>query len=327
MSFQPGANLYTQGFGSRPEGVEVPHIEKRDPAPTDVNYPIGKRWLNTASEEEFILFKFQVVGGVTQAVWSTPVGSTGAVISISDGENPTVKTFPDGQGNIQLIPIPGQTFITSSVSRNQMQIGLTNPLLVDGFNSAGPVNLAVANNQAINIGNSASLSQAVNIQSSSAINIGTLGTAGSITVGEANHDLLINSFATYAAGVKTQGNLSNPSFGYTVLNATFAVDASFIVVGPANLNCTGAEGVIRCDSSAGVISIVLSNNAVNGAFVYVYDATGSAGASNISVSAPPGGSIFVSGAAAAPSYIISVNYGNLILYKIPNTPNYIVFNK
>ena len=85
MTFQPGANLYTAGFGSRPENVEVPHIEKRDPSTSDVNYPIGKRWLNTISEEEFILYSFSASGGVTQANWASPVGPTGS---------PGVATWP-----------------------------------------------------------------------------------------------------------------------------------------------------------------------------------------------------------------------------------------
>ena len=44
MTTQPGANIYTQGFGSRPENVEVPHLDVRAPTTTDVLYPIGKKW-------------------------------------------------------------------------------------------------------------------------------------------------------------------------------------------------------------------------------------------------------------------------------------------
>jgi hypothetical protein len=49
MGFQPGANLYTAGFGSRPENVEVPHIDTRAPAASDVNYPVGKSWINKSA--------------------------------------------------------------------------------------------------------------------------------------------------------------------------------------------------------------------------------------------------------------------------------------
>jgi hypothetical protein len=68
---QPGANLYTQGFGSRPENVEVPHIDTRDPTQQDVNYPIGKHWVNTVGGEEFTLVSQSSVGGVLISLWAS----------------------------------------------------------------------------------------------------------------------------------------------------------------------------------------------------------------------------------------------------------------
>lgn len=55
MMFQPGADVYTQGFGSRPENVEVPHIDLRAPNTTDYFYPIGKRWINSVTQTEYVL--------------------------------------------------------------------------------------------------------------------------------------------------------------------------------------------------------------------------------------------------------------------------------
>ena len=43
--FQPGAVVNTQGFGNRPENVEVPHYDVRAPAATDILYPLGKMWI------------------------------------------------------------------------------------------------------------------------------------------------------------------------------------------------------------------------------------------------------------------------------------------
>ena len=48
MTVQPGANLYSQGFGSYPENVEIPVISNVNPGPNNVNYPLGKRWINQA---------------------------------------------------------------------------------------------------------------------------------------------------------------------------------------------------------------------------------------------------------------------------------------
>src|SRR6185503_7414596 len=70
MTFQPGAMLYTQGFGSRPENVEVPTIQTRAPTSQDVNFPIGKRWIDTVGNDEYVLTSQSSVGGVLISNWS-----------------------------------------------------------------------------------------------------------------------------------------------------------------------------------------------------------------------------------------------------------------
>src|SRR5438445_9758556 len=69
MSFQPGASLYTQGFGARAENVEVPHIDVRPPATTDIGYPIGKRWINSVLQTEHTLVSLTSQHGATTANW------------------------------------------------------------------------------------------------------------------------------------------------------------------------------------------------------------------------------------------------------------------
>jgi len=70
MTFQPGANLYTQGFGSRPENVEVPHVDVRAPASTDVLYPIGKIWINRLANTVYFLTSQTSSAGVTTSTWT-----------------------------------------------------------------------------------------------------------------------------------------------------------------------------------------------------------------------------------------------------------------
>ncbi len=69
--FQPGAMVYTQGFGSRPENVEVPHIDVRAPTAQDVNYPIGKRWVDTVAGIEYVLTSISTSSGIPQADWAS----------------------------------------------------------------------------------------------------------------------------------------------------------------------------------------------------------------------------------------------------------------
>ena len=69
--FQPGGNLYGIAIGSRPENVEVPHLDVRPPSLTDVNYPIGKHWVDTVGLIEYTLVAITTLGGVIQAVWDS----------------------------------------------------------------------------------------------------------------------------------------------------------------------------------------------------------------------------------------------------------------
>jgi hypothetical protein len=70
MSVQQGANLYTQGFGSRPEGVEVPVIASVNPTAQNVNYPQGKQWVNEHNNTVWFLTSFASSQGVTTATWT-----------------------------------------------------------------------------------------------------------------------------------------------------------------------------------------------------------------------------------------------------------------
>jgi len=70
-----GAILYTQGFGSRPENVEVPLCSRRSPNSTDLDYPLGKRWINSDLSQEFVLTSKTSFNGSTSANWSLLAGS------------------------------------------------------------------------------------------------------------------------------------------------------------------------------------------------------------------------------------------------------------
>jgi hypothetical protein len=84
MTFQPGANNYAVAFGTRPDSVEVPHIDIRAPASTDVNYPIGKLWINTVTGSQYVLTALSSLGGTLAATWipaALASGTTAAMIA------------------------------------------------------------------------------------------------------------------------------------------------------------------------------------------------------------------------------------------------------
>lgn len=87
---QPGAMLYTQGFGSRPENVEVPHVDTRNPTTFDVNYPIGKLWVNKSSNVSFILTSISASQGNLSANWQSTV-STGGISTITGDSGSVIQ--------------------------------------------------------------------------------------------------------------------------------------------------------------------------------------------------------------------------------------------
>ena len=325
MTFQPGANLYTQGFGSRPENIEVPHIEQRDPAPTDINYPVGKRWLNTDSQEEFILYSFIAVGGIMTANWATPVGATGAVISLAD--NSDIQTFPDENGSIQVVGVTNQINVTSNPSIHQIQLGATNPFNIAALTAGGPVNLASANNNAVTIGNSLSVGQNISIDSGSQVSILVSSLDGQLVVGNSGNSALFFCPTKFFGSMDVQGSLIAPDQGIGLTDGTFSQTTSISIVS-GTFNCSGAEGILRCAPSAAV-TINLSGNAFPGSYVTIYDSAGTAGVNNITINAVAGGAIFQSGVAPATSYVINTNYGNVVFYLVGDNTNlnYIIFNQ
>ena len=68
--FQPGANLYGIGVGTRPENVEVPTLQTRPPSTSDVNWPLGKVWIDTVGGNSYTLTSISSIGGTLAANWS-----------------------------------------------------------------------------------------------------------------------------------------------------------------------------------------------------------------------------------------------------------------
>lgn len=115
-NIQPGAMLYTQGFGSRPENVEVPVIMSRNPASTDVAYPVGKRWVNTVAGSEYTLTSLSSVGGTLSATWALLGGASGDVNTLTGDSGGAVSPTA---GNINVV---GSNGIKTSGSGSTLTI-------------------------------------------------------------------------------------------------------------------------------------------------------------------------------------------------------------
>jgi hypothetical protein len=112
MTTQPGAMVYTQGFGSRPENVEVPVISNVAPASNQTNYPLGKRWINTAANTYYVLTNLTTSAGITTATWTLMESGTTAFLSLT-GDSGTA--LPSA-GNVQIAGTANQITTTGSGS-------------------------------------------------------------------------------------------------------------------------------------------------------------------------------------------------------------------
>ena len=117
MTFQPGAMLYTQSFGSRPENIEVPHYDTRVPSVMDWNYPIGKIWI-WPNNSAFMLLSIVGQLGVNTATWVQLISASGNVLSVTGTPNQITSTNLAGIVNLS-IPVsfiaPGSIASTTSI--------------------------------------------------------------------------------------------------------------------------------------------------------------------------------------------------------------------
>jgi len=118
MSIQPGANLYTQGFGSRPENVEVPTVQSRAPTSADTNYPIGKRWIYL-NNGEYSLVEITITNNIPSATWVLSGTNTGPLNTLTGNSGGALSP---SAGNINIV---GSGVITVTGSGSTLTISET----------------------------------------------------------------------------------------------------------------------------------------------------------------------------------------------------------
>lgn len=78
---QPSGALYSSNAGIHYENVEVPVLQARPPFPTDVIYPIGKRWIDTLDLTVYTLVGLTSAGGQLTAIWDSDSYNIPLVVS------------------------------------------------------------------------------------------------------------------------------------------------------------------------------------------------------------------------------------------------------
>src|SRR5580692_6489742 len=152
MTIPQGANLYTQGFGSRPESVEIPHYDVRAPAATDVLYPVGKKWvfINNSTWE---LLGLSTSNGITTANWVASSGGSSQLNTLTGDSG----TATPAAGNIKIAGTANQ--IVTSGSGSTVTLALTGPYTPATYTAHG-VLVGEGTSSVVAVGPSATSGQA-----------------------------------------------------------------------------------------------------------------------------------------------------------------------
>jgi len=315
MTFQPGANVYTQGFGSRPESVEVPHYDVRAPATTDINFPLGKHWINYVASAAYALTSFSTSGNTTTANWTllgtdtgslnTITGDSGGAISPSAGNITFAGTASQidtaGAGSTITLALIGP-YTPASYTAHGVLIGEgsssiaattpgTNGQLLVGSTGADPVfaTLGSSGSTITVTGGSGTL----NIDVTAPLNVAHGGTgatsltAHGVLVGEGTS--AITPLAVGTTGQTLMGSTgadpaftSSPSFAGSVTAATgLTVTAGgAAITGTTTINNSGASVTTIGTGGTGAVNIgnATGNTAVTGSLTTTTTLTATLGA-------------------------------------------------
>ncbi len=116
--FQPGSMSYTQGFGSSPNLVAFPVLSTRAPTSTDVNYPLGKRWIYI-NNSEYVLLAQSSLAGVLSSTWALVTSAAGDVVAVNGTTNQITSTTVAGTATLSIpttFIAPGSIASTTTVT-------------------------------------------------------------------------------------------------------------------------------------------------------------------------------------------------------------------
>lgn len=282
---QPGAVLYTQGFGSRPESVEVPFVTNRAPTTLDTMagaFPIGKFWVNTTTGNVYCLGGYSTALGVLSANWAF-LGSTAGDLDTLTGDSG--GAIGPTAGNINVLGTANQitttgagSTITWSLPTTLIAPGsleVTSGFTVDAGTSSltGTVNINTTGAGVTSIGSTSS--GATNLKSGGTLTIDTAA-AQNITVGPTQTSGTMNIGGTGAntgavtlfggtgaqtislgasTGGKTAHLFDGAGANTVTLGSVNTTSATTVQSGSGALNITSTNGAMTLASGTGEIDI------------------------------------------------------------------------
>jgi hypothetical protein len=295
----------------------VDQFQTRDPTPFDVNYPVQKKWLNTADNTFWELEGFTSIGGTLQAVW-VKIGSQQLIESLTGNTGGPVFPVPVGSNNINVVgdgtyittvgnpatgtltiePAGGLTTLytentgTATPMAGNLNVFGTAPITTTGSGNTITIasNGTIATSYVEDTGTAVPSSGVLNVKGGTGIN--TSGSGNTITITN-----------TGSQEVNNYTNVTHLESPYTV-----------------NVSTPPLDYYISVDCSGGIVELKFPNSPTFKQVWIVKDRTGSASTNNISITTP-GGTVTFDGLT---TYVMAGNYDAINL--VANaTPTYEVF--
>jgi hypothetical protein len=262
MTVQPGANLYTQGFGSYPENVEIPVISQSNPSTINVNYPIGKRWINTSTNTEFTLTSVTPVQGILTPTWTAAANAASVLTSLGSNSG---TAFPF-DGVINIIG-DGTTIQTSGILDN------ITVALVPDIETNFSLNTDPGNANSIHLGSSTGTGNFIINAPLTGFNVVTAGNPINIGVGATSADISIGHF-----GVGNSSNLTLAAgTGGLYLEGNIVVNTLQVA---ANYTMNGTESGMAVNTTGGPITITFPAAPPIGSTLSIFDVSGDLATNN-----------------------------------------------
>lgn len=291
MTVQPGAMVYTQGFGSSPIDVQTPVISKVNPGVGDVNYPVGKRWINTVENDSWTLTSLTSFNGNVTANWESAGGATTSISEISADTGTAIPVA----STITIAGTTGEITTTASGSTVTLSIPATatlNHVTASTLSVTGTSNLGTGagSNTTISSGTGAILG---------------IGSSSAITTVEGIFNLnsdLGNVNPTIIGNLAGTNTLTLNSAGILAINSSDFIQASAPLIRltgslylstktvSADYSMVAGDFYVGVNTSGGPVTILLPPGALAGDTVIIGDIGGNVATNEIIIN---GNGVFI----------------------------------
>lgn len=270
MSLGVVSNNYAVAVGTSTNDVAIPFYALVNPSSSNVGFPIGKRWVNTAANTVYSLTSYTPSGGSLVANWQADAGGT-AILSTLTGDSG--GAISPTAGNINILGTAAQISVIGSGSTLTISIPAT-----FSIGSASSTNTAtILGATSVTINGAAATTYAIGAATTTGtIVIGGTAQTGAITLGSSSGTNIVN--------VGTGAGATTVNVGTGVTNAKIINIGTGAITGNAvNIGSGTGTGSVHIDAGNGLVQVgsaLQGTSSIQGATLYASADAGGVAANN-----------------------------------------------